>query len=188
MEHRVTSFLGCGRDHVGRGARAPGPFAQRVLSATRVSEFPAPCSLTVGTGTDSVLDQETLDILGARASFLVRDYENASQSTLPPISLYIAYFPTQKGRRHDPFTEPLPAGARDGSRLRGRVVQIARPDGSSFPVNRYVVSKKRESGKLVVYWFSGAWPRGGPATTRPNTIWLSDSVRMNRSDGGLGCA
>src|SRR5258706_8725669 len=50
------------------------------------------------TGTDSVLDQETLDILGP-GEFLIRDYETASQSqpqSQPWINLYIAYFPTQK--------------------------------------------------------------------------------------------
>ena len=103
------------------------------------------------TGTDSVLDQDTLDILGP-GEFLVRDYENASHPTLPTISLYIAYFPTQKtgDTIHSP-NHCLPgAGWVPTSR---EVVQITRPDGSSFPANRYVVSKSGERPELVLYWF-----------------------------------
>src|SRR5258708_5323310 len=77
-----------------------------VLQAhSRIEFFPPRASLSSlpqqidgWTGTDSVLDQETLDILGP-GEFLIRDYENASQSqpqSQPWINLYIAYFPTQK--------------------------------------------------------------------------------------------
>src|SRR5882762_2178986 len=133
------------------------------------------------TGTDSVLDQDTLDILGP-GEFLVRDYENASQPSLPPISLYIAYFPTQKAGDtiHSP-NHCLPgAGWVPTSR---EVVQIARPDGSSFPVNRYVVSKTGER-QLVVYWFQ-AHGREVASDYEAKYYLVSDSVRMNRSDGGL---
>src|SRR6266403_5087433 len=61
----------------------------------RASLSSLPQQIDGWTGIDSILDQETLDILGP-GEFLIRDYENASQPTLPPISLYIAYFPTQK--------------------------------------------------------------------------------------------
>ena len=140
-----------------------------------------PLQLDGWTGTDSVLDQETLDILGP-GEFLVRDYENASQSTLPPISLYIAYFPTQKAGDtiHSP-NHCLPgAGWVPTSR---EMVQITPPDGSSFPANRYVVSKGQDR-ELVLYWFQ-AHGREVASEYWAKYYLVSDSVRMNRSDGGL---
>ncbi len=139
-----------------------------------------PLQIDGWTGTDSVLDQQTLDVLGP-GDFLVRDYENASQPQ-PWIDLYIAYFPSQKAGDtiHSP-NHCLPgAGWVPTSR---EVVQIARPDGSSFPVNRYVVAKTGER-QLVLYWFQAH----GRAVA--NEYWakcylVSDSIRMNRSDGGL---
>ena len=131
-------------------------------------------------GTDSVLDKQTLDILGP-GDFLVRDYENASQPQ-PWIDLYIAYFPTQKAGDtiHSP-NHCLPgAGWIPTSR---EVVQIARPDGSSFPVNRYVVSKFGER-QLVLYWFQ-AHGRAVASEYWAKYYLVSDSIRMNRSDGGL---
>src|SRR6266446_147816 len=74
-----------------------------VLQAHSRSEFfppreslsSLPAQIDGWNGTDSVLDQDTLDILGP-GEFLVRHYENTRRPALPPISLYIAYFPTQK--------------------------------------------------------------------------------------------
>ncbi len=131
-------------------------------------------------GTDIPLDQDTLDILGA-GEFLVREYENASQPQ-PLINLFIAYFPTQKAGDtiHSP-NHCLPgAGWVPTSR---EVVQIGRPDGSSFPVNRYVVSKAGER-QLVLYWFQ-AHGREVASEYQAKYYLVSDSVRMNRSDGGL---
>jgi EpsI family protein len=127
-----------------------------------------------------VLDQQTLDILGP-GEFLVRDYENASQPQ-PGINLYIAYFPTQKtgDTIHSP-NHCLPgAGWVPTSR---EMVRITRPGGSSFPVNRYVVSKSGER-QLVLYWFQ-AHGRAVASEYWAKYYLVSDSVRMNRSDGGL---
>jgi EpsI family protein len=139
-----------------------------------------PSQIDGWTGTDGVLDQQTLDILGP-GEFLMRDYENASQPQ-PWINLYIAYFPTQKAGDtiHSP-NHCLPgAGWVPTSRER---VQITRPDGTSFPVNRYVVSKSGER-QLVLYWFQ-AHGRAVASEYWAKYYLVSDSVRMNRSDGGL---
>ncbi len=139
-----------------------------------------PSQIDGWTGTDSVLDQQTLDILGP-GEFLVRDYENASQPQ-PSINLYIAYFPTQKtgDTIHSP-NHCLPgAGWVPTSR---EMVRMTRPDGSSFPVNRYVVSKSGER-QLVLYWFQ-AHGRAVASEYWAKYYLVSDSVRMNRSDGGL---
>jgi EpsI family protein len=150
----------------------------------RASLSSLPLQIDDWTGTDNALDQETLDILGP-GEFLIRDYENASQSQSQPqpwINLYIAYFPTQKtgDTIHSP-NHCLPgAGWVPTSR---EVVQIAGPDGSSFPANRYVVSKG-EDRQLVLYWFQ-AHGREVASEYWAKYYLVSDSVRMNRSDGGL---
>ena len=139
-----------------------------------------PSQINGWAGTDTVLDQETLDILGP-GEFLVRYYESESQPQ-PWISLYIAYFPTQ--RAGDTIHSPnhcLPgAGWVPASRER---IQLAGPDGKTFPVNRYVVAKG-EDRQLVVYWFQ-AHGREVASEYWAKYYLVSDSVRMNRSDGAL---
>jgi EpsI family protein len=140
------------------------------------------------TGTDEPLDPGTLAILGP-GEFLVRDYVYASGNAVQPpdqpqewTNLYIAYFPSQKtgDTIHSP-NHCLPgAGWVPTSR---EVVQIARPDGSSFPVNRYVVSKL-DSRQLVLYWFQ-AHGRIVASEYWAKYYLVADSIRMNRSDGGL---
>jgi len=146
----------------------------------RASLSSLPLQIDGWMGIDSVLDQQTLDILGP-GEFLVRDYDNASQPQ-PWINLYIAYFPTQ--RAGDTIHSPnhcLPgAGWIPTSR---EVIRIARRDGSSFPVNRYVVSKSGER-QLVLYWFQ-AHGRAVASEYWAKYYLVSDSIRMNRSDGGL---
>ena len=143
-----------------------------------------PLQIDAWTGTDDTLDQQTLAILGP-GEFLVRDYENTSQSqpqSEPWVNLYIAYFPTQKAGDtiHSP-NHCLPgAGWVPTSRER---VQLTRPDGSSFPVNRYVVAKG-EDRQLVLYWFQ-AHGRAVASEYWAKYYLVADSVRMNRSDGGL---
>ena len=136
-------------------------------------------------GTDSVLDQDTLDILGP-GEFLLRDYENASKPQAqqqPWINLYIAYFPTQKA--NDTIHSPnhcLPgSGWVPSSR---EVIQIKRADGSSFPANRYVGSKSGEQPELAIYWFQ-AHGRAVASDYEAKYYLISDSIRMNRSDGAL---
>lgn len=146
----------------------------------RASLVSLPSQIDGWSGTDETLDQQTLDILGP-GEFLVRDYENSSDPQ-PWINLYIAYFPSQKtgDTIHSP-NHCLPgAGWIPTSRER---VLLARPDGSSFPVNRYVVSKAGER-QLVLYWFQ-AHGREVASEYWAKFYLISDSMRMNRSDGGL---
>ena len=131
-------------------------------------------------GTDNVLDQQTLDILGP-GEFLVRTYEDASELQ-PWINLYIAYFPSQKAGDtiHSPDHCLPGAGWIPTSR---EVIRLARPDGSSIPVNRYVVSKLLER-QLVLYWFQ-AHGRVTASEWQAKHDLISDSIHMNRSDGGM---
>ncbi len=132
------------------------------------------------TGQNYTLDQETLDILGP-GEYLVRDYENTG-APQPPINLYIAYFPSQKtgDTIHSP-SHCLP-GAGWVPTLR-QTVTLTRPDGSSFPVNRYVVSKAGDR-QIVLYWFQ-AHGRAVASEYWAKYYLVADSIRMNRSDGAL---
>jgi EpsI family protein len=136
-------------------------------------------------GTDDVLDQQTRDILGP-GEFLVRDYQKPDaapgQPQEPWVNLYIAYFPSQKAGDtiHSP-NHCLP-GAGWVPTLR-EIIKLSQPDGSSFPVNRYVVAKG-EDRQLVLYWFQ-AHGRAVASEYWAKYYLVSDSMRMNRSDGGL---
>ncbi|MGD0599184.1 MAG: VPLPA-CTERM-specific exosortase XrtD [Terriglobales bacterium] len=197
-----------GAIHIPAGSRRFGTVAVLMLAAAILLQahshsevFPPRASLSslplqIGgwTGTDDPLDKQTLDILGP-GEFLMRDYVHASppqpQAETQPqpepqpepwINLYVAYFPTQKAGDtiHSP-NHCLPgAGWVPTSR---EVVRLTRPDGSSFPVNRYVVAKTGER-QLVLYWFQ-AHGRAVASDYWAKYYLVSDSVRMNRSDGAL---
>lgn len=126
------------------------------------------------------LDQQTLDILGP-GEYLVRDYDNVDAPE-PPVGLFIAYFPSQKAGDtiHSP-NHCLP-GAGWVPTLRQNV-SLTQPDGSSFPVNRYVVSKGGDR-QLVMYWFQ-AHGRAVASEYWAKYYLVADSIRMNRSDGAL---
>jgi len=139
-----------------------------------------PSQIDGWTGTDNPLSQEELDVLG-HPEYLLRDYENASQPQAW-INLYTVYFPSQKAGDtiHSP-NHCLPgAGWIPTSR---EVIQLTGPDGSSVPVNRYVVSKMGER-QLVLYWFQ-AHGRVVASEWSAKYYLISDSIRRNRSDGGM---
>jgi len=126
------------------------------------------------------LDKETLEILGP-GDYLVRDYDN-TDAPEPPVGLYIAYFPSQKAGDtiHSP-NHCLPgAGWVPTSR---ETVSLRAPDGTSFPVNRYVVSKGGNR-QIVLYWFL-AHGRAVASEYWAKYYLVADSIRMNRSDGAL---
>ncbi len=139
-----------------------------------------PSQIDGWTGTDDPIGQETRDILGA-GDFLVRDFENALQAQ-PEINLYIAYFPSQ--RAGDTIHSPdhcLPgAGYIPVSR---EVIHLTNAQGAPFPVNRYVVSNLGERS-LVLYWFQ-AHGRAVASEWSAKYHLIADSIRMNRSDGGM---
>jgi len=127
--------------------------------------------------TDFTPDKETLALCG-NAEFLEREYKKASEPQ-PEINLFIGYFPTQAG---DAMFGPLKRRSPRPSTPR-EVVQIARPDGTSLPVNRCVVSTFR-GRTLVLYWFR-VDGRNVASELWAKYYLLSDSIRMNRSDGAL---
>ena len=157
------------------------PIRAASIFPPRESLSSLPSQIDGWTGTDSALDQETLDILGP-GEFLVRDYENASQPQLPDQSLHCV-LSDAKGGRYDPFAEPLPAGRRMGSDFAG--------GGSDYASRRIFVPCQSLRGfkcggntELVLYWFQ-AHGREVASEYWAKYYLVSDSVRMNRSDGAL---
>jgi EpsI family protein len=111
----------------------------------------------------------------------MRDYEDSSQQQ-PWINFYIAFFPSQKAGDtiHSPEHCLPGAGWIPTSR---EVIQLTQPDGSSIPVNRYVVAEAGER-RLVLYWFQ-AHGRAVASAWQAKYYLISDSIHMNRSDGAL---
>lgn len=130
------------------------------------------------TGADETIDQASLDVLGP-GEFFLRNYEAPGQ---PEINVYVAYFPTQ--RMGDTIHSPnhcLPGGGWVPV-LRQRV-PLKGSDGTSFPVNRYVVTKRGER-QLVLYWFQ-AHGREVASEYAAKYYLIADSIKMNRSDGAV---
>jgi EpsI family protein len=131
-------------------------------------------------GQDLVIDQQTLDILGA-GEFLHRNFENPTKPQ-PWIDLLIAYFPSQKAGD----TIHSPNHCLQGSGwvpIKREVVQLSRPDGSRFPANRFVTARAGDR-ELVIYWFQ-AHNRAVANEYWSKYYLIADSIRMNRSDGAL---
>ncbi len=131
-------------------------------------------------GRDISIDKETLDILG-NGEFLLRDYEDRDRLQ-PPIGLFIAYFPSQKAGDtiHSP-SHCLPGAGWVPTQR--KIVRLSRPDGSTFPANRYVITKAGDR-ELVLYWYL-AHNRAVASEYWAKYYLVADSIRMNRSDGAL---
>ena len=126
---------------------------------------------------DVPLDDEVLNVLG------VDDYVNRTYATpgMPPVSLYIAYYASQ--RQGDTIHSPqncLP-GAGWLPVEGGRTSVDVRT--SRLTVNRYVIQKGIDR-QLVLYWYQG---RGRVvANEYANKLWLMfGAARLHRTNGSL---
>jgi exosortase D (VPLPA-CTERM-specific) len=131
-------------------------------------------------GTDIPIPKEELEILGP-GEYLQRDYKNADDLRAR-INLYIPFLPSQSAGDtiHSPDHCLRGAGWDPMSR---EVVLLSLPDGSSIPVNRYMVSRTGKR-QLVLYWFQ-AHGRVVASEWLAKYYLISDSIRTNRSDGGM---
>jgi len=132
------------------------------------------------TGTDVEIEKEIRDVLGP-GDFMLRVYR-AQDARQPSNDLFIAYFPTQ--RAGDTIHSPkncLPGAGWtpiDSSRISLEV-----GGHSPFPVNRYVIAKGSDR-LLVLYWY-WAHDRAVASEYWAKIYLVTDSIRMNRSDGAL---
>lgn len=132
------------------------------------------------TGTNEPIDDESLEILG-HGEFIERAYEE-TQHPQPDIDLLIAYYPTQKfgDSPHSP-NHCLPGAGWAASQW--QIVQVTNPDGSQFPVNRFVATLGAER-QIVLYWYL-AHGRGVASDYAEKYYLIRDSIHMHRSDGAL---
>ncbi|HXJ89382.1 MAG TPA: EpsI family protein [Candidatus Binatia bacterium] len=131
-------------------------------------------------GTDQPIDEEALQVLGP-GEFLLREYED-QQAEEPPVNLYIAYFKSQ--RAGDTIHSPkncLPGAG--WAPVRSNRILVSMTNHASFPANRYVVARG-ELRRLVLYWY-WAHDRGVASEYWAKYYLVTDSIRMNRSDGSL---
>jgi EpsI family protein len=131
-------------------------------------------------GTDVPIPSDQLEILGA-GDFLLRVYQQKTVRS-PYVDLFIAYFPSQ--RAGDTIHSPkhcLP-GAGWFPLESGRIT-LSLPGHEPFPANRYVIGKG-DDRQLVLYWY-WAHDRAVASEYWAKFYLLTDSMRMNRSDGSL---
>ena len=139
-----------------------------------------PSQIGTWTGTDIPISQEELDILGP-GEYLQRDYKTRTSQDHRSISSSHSFLRRSAGDTiHSPDHCLLGAGWFPVSRER---IRLARPDGSSIPVNRYVVSKTGER-QLVLYWFQ-AHGRVVASEWWAKYYLISDAIHKDRSDGGM---
>jgi EpsI family protein len=131
-------------------------------------------------GTDVPMDQDVREILGP-GDFLQRFYENTS-ATQPAVDLFLAYFPSQ--RTGDTIHSPkhcLPGAG--WSPIESGQVPLSFPGRASFQANRYVIAKG-DDRQLVIYWY-WAHDRAVASEYWAKFYLVTDSIRLNRSDGSL---
>lgn len=110
--------------------------------------------------------------------YLLADY---AESEKAPVTLYIAYYRSQRNGRsaHSP-SSCIPGG---GWEITSHDRVILPADGRAIPVNRVLIQKDREK-QLVLYWFK---QRDRQLASEYSVKWylLWDALTKQRSDGAL---
>ena len=141
-----------------------------------VSSFPI--QMGKWTGQDQEINSEILSVLGP-GDFLSRLYRQPGQ---PPLTLFLAYFPSQQGGDtiHSPKNCLPGAGWMpvESSRM---VVPV--PGGRSIRANRYIIENGTDR-QFVLYWYQ-AHGRSVASEYWARFYLVTDAIRMNRTDGAL---
>ncbi len=139
-----------------------------------------PQQLGPWTGTNVSIEQDVLQVLGP-GDFLLRVYRNPEKAN-SYIDMFIAYFRSQ--RTGDTIHSPkncLPGAG--WAPIESTRVTLSMPGHAPFPANRYVIAKG-DSRQVVLYWY-WAHDRGVASEYWAKYYLVSDSIKMNRSDGAL---
>lgn len=131
---------------------------------------------------DEPIDDQVLQILG-KGDFLNRVYEfQDGDHRVPPVSLFIGYFPTQRTGQtiHSP-QHCLPGAGWTFESSRYTTMQAA--DGKNFQVGEYVISNG-EFRQFVLYWYQ-AHGRSIANEYVSKAYLIADAIRLNRTDGAL---
>jgi EpsI family protein len=140
------------------------------------SSFPARIGGWVGA--DIHLLPEEIEVLG-KGDFLVRDYTRGSETSM---NLFLAYYPSQ--RSGDTIHSPrncLPGAG--WNLLQAGNIRITGYNGNPMTVNRHVVGRDSER-MLVIYWYQ-AHGRVTSSEYLAKIFLVTDSMRLNRTDGAL---
>src|SRR5437879_224233 len=139
-----------------------------------------PTQLNNWTSTDIALQKDVLEVLGP-GDFLLRVYQNPAEKQ-PFVDLFIAYFPSQ--RTGDTIHSPKHCLPGSGwLPVESSRVTLALPRHSPFLANRYVIAKGTDR-QLVLYWYL-AHDRAVASEYWAKFYLVTDSIRLNRSDGSL---
>ncbi len=143
-----------------------------------LKEFPESIGAWQRTGSDQILDVETLKVLRA-SDYLLRDFRKSDGQVA---NLYVGYYASQ--RTGATYHSPLNCLPGSGWILSvpGKAT-IALPDGSAFVANKYVI-QNGEYKSLMIYWYQG---RGRNVASEywGKVYTVFDSVRLRRSDGAM---
>ena len=143
-----------------------------------LKDFPQSIGAWQRTGTDQILDDETLKVLRA-SDYLLRDFRKSDGQTA---NLYVGYYATQ--RTGATYHSPLNCLPGSGWILSepGKAT-IALPDGSSFIANKYVI-QNGDYKSMMVYWYQGRG-RNVASEYLGKVYTVLDSVRLRRSNGAM---
>ena len=137
-----------------------------------------PYDLAVWHGAREPISASVREVLGD-GHFLSRIYTSPLR---PAVDLFIAYYPSQRGG--DTIHSPKNCLPGSGwTPLESDRIWISVTDDQSIRVNRYVVAQGMDR-QLVIYWYQ-AHGRVTPSEYGAKFYLVADSIRMNRSDGGL---
>lgn len=133
---------------------------------------------------DIPLTDDTLEVLG-KGDFLNRIYtlqSPAGEARVPPISLFIGYFASQRTGQtmHSPQNCLPGAGWTFESQ---RYTTIHDVNGKEYKVGQYVISNG-DIKEFVIYWYQ-AHGRSVPNEYIAKGYMVADAIRMNRTDGAL---
>jgi EpsI family protein len=150
--------------------------AETIPRSAPMSTFP----ITVGewSGRDVPINAEALSVLGP-GDFLNRIYY--SKRNAAPVSLFIGYFPSQ--RTGDTMHSPKNCLPGSGWTFASSgTTEISEP-GRPMRVGRYIIAKGNER-QFVLYWYQ-AHGRAVASEYWAKVYLVTDSIRMNRTDGSL---
>jgi EpsI family protein len=143
---------------------------------------------------DVPLTDDTLEVLG-KGDFLNRIYTSepvpvgqtlgastARSATVPPISLFIGYFASQRTGQtmHSP-QNCLPGAGWTFDWQKYTSIQDI--NGKNYKVGEYLISNG-ETKQFVIYWYQ-AHGRSIPNEYKAKMYMVADAIRMNRTDGAL---
>jgi len=142
-----------------------------------LKDFPQSIGAWQKTGSDQILDNETLKVLRA-SDYLLRDFRKSNQVA----NLYVGYYASQ--RSGATYHSPLNCLPGSGWTLSepGKAT-ITLPDGSNFVANKYVI-QNGDYKSMMIYWYQG---RGRNVASEywGKIYTVFDSVRLRRSDGAM---